>query len=76
MPNDGKPEGATSPWPELSDGGVKAADIRDSDGDGIPDIWEKAHNLNPDDPSDGAAISLNKEGYTNLEVYLNSLIKE
>ena len=43
------------------------------DGDGIPDEWEKKHNLNPDDPNDGAQYSLNKE-YTNLEVYLNELV--
>ena len=45
----------------------------DTDGDGIPDEWEKKHNLNPDDPNDGAQYSLNKE-YTNLEVYLNELV--
>jgi len=41
----------------------------DSDHDGIPDAWEKAHGLNPNDPTD--AQKLNADGYTNLEHYLN-----
>ncbi|WP_239063404.1 pectate lyase [Bacteroides sp. 51] len=76
LPSDVKPQGAASPWPELSNGNVKADDIKDSDGDGMPDVWEIAHKLNPNDASDGAATSLNKEGYTNLEVYLNSLVSK
>ena len=76
VPNDVKPEGAASAWPELSDGGVKAEDLKDSDGDGIPDVWEIAHKLNPNDASDGKATTLSKEGYTNLEVYLNSLVNQ
>lgn len=75
-PNDVKPAGASSAWPELSDGGVKAADLLDSDGDGIPDVWEIAHKLNPKDAADGNAFSLSKDGFTNLEVYLNSLVEE
>lgn len=39
----------------------------DSDGDGIPDEWEKANGLNPDDPADAAAIAAN--GYANIENY-------
>lgn len=45
---------------------------RDSDGDGIPDEWEVAHGLDPNDASD--ANRVNTDGYTNLEVYLNSLV--
>ena len=41
----------------------------DSDHDGIPDVYEIAHGLNPNDASDGAAVAAN--GYTNLENYLN-----
>jgi len=41
----------------------------DSDHDGIPDAWEKAHGLNANDPSD--AQKWNADGYTNLEHYLN-----
>lgn len=43
----------------------------DTDGDGIPDSWEAAHGLNPNDTSDGAIIL--GSGYTNLENYLNEL---
>ncbi|MBI3668537.1 MAG: choice-of-anchor D domain-containing protein [Acidobacteria bacterium] len=41
----------------------------DSDHDGIPDAWEIAHGLNPNDPSDAQKDSGN--GYTWLERYLN-----
>ena len=44
----------------------------DSDHDGIPDAWEKAHGLNPNDPSD-ATKDLNGDGYTNIEKYINGL---
>jgi hypothetical protein len=45
----------------------------DSDHDGIPDAWEKAHGLNPNDPSDGSQPAADGSGYTNLEEYINSL---
>jgi hypothetical protein len=44
----------------------------DTDGDGIPDAWETAHGLNPNDASDALTVS-SCTGYTNLEDYLNSL---
>lgn len=44
----------------------------DTDGDGMPDEWEKAKGLNPNDETDGPATSEN--GYTNLENYLHSLV--
>jgi hypothetical protein len=44
----------------------------DSDHDGMPDAWEKAHGLNPDDPADRNG-DRDGDGYTNLEEYLNSL---
>lgn len=55
-------------WPELK----SAAPPEDSDKDGMPDTWEKQHNLDPDDPADGNA-DMNTDGYTNLEEYLNSI---
>ena len=55
-------------WVELKSAPVP----KDSDKDGIPDEWEVKHNLDPNDPSD--AVKLMQEGYTNLEVYLNSLV--
>jgi hypothetical protein len=44
----------------------------DTDKDGIPDAWETAHGLNPTDPTDAAKLT--PSGYSNLEVYLNSLV--
>ena len=44
----------------------------DTDGDGMPDEWEKANGLNPNDETDGPATAEN--GYTNLENYLNGLV--
>lgn len=54
-------------WPELKS---SPASI-DSDNDGMPDDWENIKGLNPNDPSDGNKV--NKEGYTLLEEYLNSI---
>ncbi len=48
----------------------------DTDGDGIPDEWEKANGLNPNDASDALTYSLDAKGYyTNIEVYANSLVE-
>lgn len=46
----------------------------DTDIDGMPDAWETANGLNPNSSADGNAFTLSMEGYTNLEVYLNSLV--
>ena len=49
----------------------------DTDKDGIPDAWEIANGLNPNDASDALTYSLDsKEYYTNLEVYANSLVED
>ncbi|MCO6046251.1 hypothetical protein NG895_20325 [Aeoliella sp. ICT_H6.2] len=45
---------------------------QDSDSDGLPDDWELSHGLNPEDPAD-AATDLNRDGYTNIEDFLNGL---
>lgn len=48
----------------------------DTDKDGIPDEWEKANGLNPNDDSDALTYSLDAKGYyTNIEVYANSLVE-
>lgn len=49
----------------------------DTDNDGIPDDWETANGLNPNDASDALTYSLDEKGYyTNLEVYANSLVED
>ncbi|WP_019639610.1 Ig-like domain-containing protein [Paenibacillus fonticola] len=45
--------------------------FEDDDHDGMPNSWELAQGLDPNDPSDRNVI--NAEGYTNLELYLNSI---
>ena len=48
----------------------------DTDKDGIPDSWETANGLDPNDATDALTYSLDsKEYYTNLEVYANSLVE-
>ena len=42
----------------------------DTDGDGMPDEWERRHDLNPVDVSDGA-VDADEDGYTNVEEFLN-----
>jgi hypothetical protein len=54
-------------FPELKGGPAPA----DADHDGIPDSWETEHGLNPGDPADGGKKST--DGYSNLELYLNSI---
>jgi pectate lyase len=54
-------------WPNLK----STVPPRDTDGDGMPDSWERRYGLNPLDRSDGSADK-DKDGYTNLEEYLNN----
>lgn len=56
-------------WPTLHSSAAPA----DSDGDGIPDEWEKQHGLNPNDPAD-ARKAADASGYSYIEQYLNSLV--
>ncbi|MBN2774217.1 MAG: pectate lyase [Prolixibacteraceae bacterium] len=58
-------------WPELN----SAKAPIDTDSDGMPDLWEKQNNLNPDDSSDNNKYTIDKN-YTNIEVYINSLIEK
>lgn len=44
----------------------------DSDNDGMPDEWEKANGLNPNDASD-ANKDCTGDGYTNIEKYINGI---
>jgi hypothetical protein len=47
----------------------------DTDQDGMPNSFERTQGLNADDPADGNGTALSREGYTNLEVYLNELVE-
>lgn len=71
--NDNRPADASedwSAWPTL----VSTAAPADTDGDGMPDEWERANGLDLSDPKDGKAIG--SDGYSNLERYLNSLVAD
>lgn len=57
-------------WPTLR----SLPALIDSDKDGIHDDWEKKNGLNPNDASDASKVSSHKF-YTNIELYLNSIIK-
>lgn len=43
----------------------------DADADGLPDDWEKKHNMNPQDASDAVSDS-DGNGYSNIEEFINS----
>jgi len=62
-------EQTTGAWPTLKEGKAPL----DSDHDGMPDEWEKKNGLDPNNPADAITITLDKH-YTNIEVYINSLV--
>lgn len=51
----------------------KGTPYLDTDKDGIPDAWELKNQLDPKNPADAAKIT--KIGYSNIEVYLNSIVE-
>ena len=57
-------------WPVLAAG----TPYTDSDHDGMCDDWETDNGLNPNDPEDRNEIG--QGGYTNLEVFLYSLLSD
>lgn len=57
-------------WPALQTLPAPA----DTDKDGIPDDWERKNGLNAADPADAATNTLHPH-FTNIEVYINSLVK-
>lgn len=60
-------------WPSLRTYDKKT----DTDRDGMPDAWETANGLNPNDASDASSYTIDKKKwYTNIEVYANSLVEE
>lgn len=50
----------------------KGKPYKDSDGDGMPDAWEIANGLNPNDSAD-AVKDCNGDGYTNIEKFINGV---
>lgn len=66
--------GVSDPYDVLKE--VSGVNMTDTDGDGIPDYWEEEYGLNPR-KADGNEKTVDKNGqYTNLEMYLNSLVHE
>jgi hypothetical protein len=57
-------------WPELK----SLPSPADTDQDGMPDEWERSNKLNPNDATDASTNTISK-AYTNIEVYINSLVK-
>ena len=57
-------------WPALRTG----EPWRDSDGDGLPDDWERRHGLDPNNGADGNS-DRDGDGYTALEDWLDSLAR-
>jgi len=53
-------------WPELRSRPCP----KDSDGDAMPDTWERTHGLDPELAGDGPRDA-DRDGYTNVEEYLN-----
>ncbi|MBD3275151.1 MAG: pectate lyase [Candidatus Marinimicrobia bacterium] len=60
--------GEVGGWPELQSAPAAA----DSDHDGMPNDWEKNHDLNPSDANDRNRVA--SDGYTMLEKYLASIV--
>jgi hypothetical protein len=60
-------------YPKLQE--ITRPDNYDTDWDGMPDDWEEANGLDKNSSNDGKSNTLDKE-YTNLEVYLNSLVQD
>lgn len=56
-------------WPTLAAGTAPT----DSDGDGIPDSWEIAHGLNPNNAADASSYA--PSGYQWIEEYINSFFQ-
>ena len=63
-------------WPAYSATDEQRAQVKDSDGDGMPDWFEEKAGLDKASAADGKAVTLDKNGrYTNLEMYLHYLVR-
>jgi hypothetical protein len=52
----------------------KGTPYKDSDNDGMPDDYEIKHGLNPNNAADASLYPKNGGGYTNIEIYMSSLV--
>lgn len=64
-------QGAVGGWPLLKSNDAPT----DTDKDGMPDDWENAQGLNPNDPADAQLTTVDGL-YPNVEVYINSMVAE
>ena len=73
---EGEQNEAYPSFPELSS--ENRPENYDTDGDGMPDEWETANGLNPNDASDANTFTVDTEKgwYTNVEVYMNSIVED
>lgn len=62
--------------------GLTTSSVTDTDRDGMPDDWETANGLNPNDATDAGTYTIDspenggRGWYTNIEVYCNSLVED
>ena len=70
-------QSAVGGWPAYNADSEETAKVKDSDGDGMPDWFEKEFGLDASKASDAAEKTLDQYGrYTNLEMYLHYLVRE
>jgi hypothetical protein len=62
-------QGDVGGYPTMAGGTAPA----DADHDGMPDSWETAHGLDPNNADDRNNTNLSPDNYANLEMYLNEL---
>ena len=70
-------QSAVGGWPVYDASPEETAKVKDSDGDGMPDWFEKEFGLDASKVSDAVEKTLDQyRRYTNLEMYLHYLVRE
>ena len=68
---------AVGGWPTYEATSEDLARVKDTDGDGMPDWFEKHFSLDASKADDGAAMTLDPyKRYTNLEMYMHYLVRD